>query len=135
MWWLVVFDGPGPIYLQIAAYLREQIVSGTLVGGDQVMSTTQFAATYRINPATAGKALAALVSEGLLVKRRGLGMFVTPEAQELLLAERRAVFLTDVLDPFLREADLVGYSRGDVVELVRERVVHEQQQGQAQSSK
>lgn len=114
-----MFDGPEPIYLQIANYLREQITNGSLTAGEQVMSTTQFAKTYRINPATAGKALNMLVTEGLIVKRRGLGMFVTDDAQEKLVGQKRDKFVTDVLQPFLREAALAGYSHIDLCELVR----------------
>lgn len=113
-----MFDGPEPIYLQISTYLREQITNGSLTAGEQVMSTTQFAKTYRINPATAGKALNMLVAEGLLVKRRGLGMFVTDDAQAKLLSTKRDQFVTDVLEPFLKEAALAGYSPAEITDLV-----------------
>ena len=82
-----MFDGPEPIFLQIAQMIRAQVLAGELAEEEQVMSTTQFATTFRINPATAAKAFAGLVDEGDLYKRRGLGMFVAPGARERLLAE------------------------------------------------
>ncbi len=73
-----MFDGRDPIYLQIADQIRDDIVSGALAEEEQVMSTTQYATTYRINPATAAKAFAQLVDEGVVHKRRGVGIFVSP---------------------------------------------------------
>lgn len=114
-----MFDGPEPIYLQIADHLRGQILDGSLDEGDQVMSTTQFATTYRINPATAAKGLGLLVDEGLVEKRRGLGMYVTEGARETLLEERRAGYLDDVLTPALHQARLLGIPVAAIVDRVR----------------
>ena len=62
--------------MQIADDIRAQILRGALRAGDQLTSTTEYSATYRINPATVGKAFSILVDEGLVEKRRGIGMFV-----------------------------------------------------------
>ncbi|HEY0117702.1 MAG TPA: GntR family transcriptional regulator [Cellulomonas sp.] len=110
-----MFDGPEPIYLQIAAWIRAQVLSGELGEEEQVMSTTQFATTFRINPATAAKAFAGLVDEGVLHKRRGIGMFVTAGARERLLAQRRETFFADVVDPVADQARLLGVPLEDVV--------------------
>lgn len=109
-----MFDGRDPIYRQIAEAIRGEILSGALQEGDQVMSTTQYATTYRINPATAAKAFAELVEEGVLVKHRGVGMFVSEGAPARLVHRRRAAFVTDRLDPVLREADLLGIPRDEL---------------------
>ena len=60
-----MFEGRDPIYLQIAEAIRGQILSGALQEGDQVMSTTQYATTYKINPATAAKAFASNLVAGV----------------------------------------------------------------------
>jgi len=109
-----VFDGREPIYVQIAESIRAEILSGALNEGDQVMSTTQYATTYRINPATAAKAFAQLVDEGVLHKQRGVGMFVTDGARTLLRDRRREAFFTERLDPVLREAALLGITTADL---------------------
>lgn len=114
-----MFDDRSPIYRQIAEQIRADILAGTLRAGDQVMSTNQYAAFHRINPATAAKAFTELVDEGLLEKRRGVGMFVTTGAAERLGAERRARFGTDVLGPVLDEARRLGMTIDDVVAAVR----------------
>lgn len=114
-----MFDGPEPIYLQIAEHLRREVLSGALGPGEQVMSTTQFATSYRINPATAAKAFAILVEEGVLEKRRGLGMFVTEGARRRLLDRRRAAFFTDRLDPVIAEARSLGIDLHTLIDHIR----------------
>ena len=103
-----MFDGRDPIYLQIAEAIRGEILGGALRDGDQVMSTTQYATTYRINPATAAKAFAELVAEDVLVKHRGVGMFVAAGATERLRDRRRATFVEERLAPVVREAATLG---------------------------
>ena len=115
-----MFDGREPIYLQIAEQIREQVVSGALGEDEQVMSTTQYATAFRINPATAQKAFAELVEEGILYKRRGLGMFVAPGAREQLLDVRRASFFAEVVDPVAAQARVLGIDVDDVVARLRE---------------
>jgi len=120
-----MFDGPEPIYLQIAQMIRAQVLAGETAEEEQVMSTTEFATTFRINPATAAKAFSLLVDEGVLYKRRGLGMFVAPGARERLLAEHRERFFADVLDPALVQADLLGIPATAIVEHVLGRPRHD----------
>lgn len=117
-----MFDGREPIYLQIADQIRAEILSGALGEEDQVMSTTQYATTYRINPATAAKAFTELVDEGVLYKRRGVGMFVATGARQALLARHRERYFAEVLDPALDEAAMLGIPVGDVVARARQRM-------------
>ncbi|UFU04143.1 GntR family transcriptional regulator [Ruania suaedae] len=110
-----MFDGRDPIYLQIADQIRGDILAGRLRDGDQVMSTTQYAQTYRINPATAAKAFSELVEDGVLHKQRGVGMFVVDGARERMRKERREAFFADRLDPVLEEARHLGLTTHDLV--------------------
>ncbi len=116
-----MFDERSPIYRQIAEQIRDDIVTGALGPDDQVMSTNQYAAFHRINPATAAKAFQQLVDEGLLYKKRGIGMFVAPGAPERLRAERRARFFDEVLGPVVAEAARLGIPLDEVAEAVRRR--------------
>ncbi|MGO4373785.1 GntR family transcriptional regulator, partial [Paenibacillus sp. MCAF20] len=77
-----VFDDRSPIYQQIADKIKEDIISGILQADEQVMSTNQYASFYRINPATAAKGFQLLTDEGILYKKRGIGMFVSGEARQ-----------------------------------------------------
>ena len=110
-----MFEGRDPIYVQIAEAIRDQILTGALEAGDQVMSTTQYATTFRINPATAAKAFAELVEEEVLVKQRGVGMFVAEGAPAALRARRRRAFFTDQLDPVLQQARVLGIGADEIL--------------------
>jgi DNA-binding transcriptional regulator YhcF (GntR family) len=83
------------------------------------MSTNRYAAFYRINPATAAKGFHQLIEEGLLYKRRGIGMFVSPDAPEKLRAERRERFFAEVFDPMVAEAVAIGIPLGDIAARLR----------------
>ena len=116
-----MFDGRDPLYVQIADQIRSDVLSGALRAEEQVMSTTQYATTFRINPATAAKAFTELVDEGVLYKRRGIGMFVAEGAREQLLAKRRASFFTDVVEPMLEQARVLGIGVDEIVDRLREK--------------
>ena len=111
----MAFDDRSPIYLQIADGIKNDVLSGALKEDEQVMSTNQYAAFYRINPATAAKGFAQLVDEGVLYKRRGIGMFVSPDARARLRRERRKRFFTEVVDPMLAEAKRIGIEVDEIV--------------------
>ena len=94
-------------------------MDGSLAEEAQAPSTNELAAFYRINPATAAKGVNMLVSKGVLYKRRGIGMFVSPGARDLLLQERRSAFALRYVQPLLAEARKIGLGPDDVAELVR----------------
>lgn len=116
-----MFDSRSPIYQQIADQIRQDIVSGALRPGEQAMSTNQYASFHRINPATAAKAFQELVDEGLLEKRRGIGMFVTAGADDRLRADRRARFVDEVVVPAVAEAQRLGISTSELIDAIRTR--------------
>ena len=113
------FEDSTPIYLQIAEEVRTQILSGDLSDGDRLTSTTEYATRYRINPATANKAITLLVDEGLVVKRRGIGMFVAHGAYEHLRNERARTYVDTTLGPALHAGRVLGLSDDDLVEAAR----------------
>lgn len=115
------FDSTTPIYVQIAEDIRHSILIGALEDGDKVMSTTEYATASRINPATAAKAFAALVDEGLLVKRRGIGMFVAEGARGRLRAAGRTGFIADSFLPVVEEGLALGIPADDFIDAIRVR--------------
>lgn len=114
-----MLDDRSPIYRQIADRIRDEVLAGVLGPDDAIMSTNQFSAFYGINPATVAKAFQELIAEGVIYKRRGVGMFVEPDAADRLRAERRASFFTDDLDPVLERARVLGIPLGAIVDHVR----------------
>lgn len=75
-----------PLFVQIAEEVESSVLDGSLAEGERAPSTNELAAFHRINPATAAKGVNLLVDRGILVKRRGLGMFVADGAREILRA-------------------------------------------------
>jgi DNA-binding transcriptional regulator YhcF (GntR family) len=116
----VVFDDRSPIYRQIADRIEDEVLAGSLAGDEQVMSTNKYAAFHRINPATVNKAFQGLVDDGILYKRRGIGMFVSPKARETLRARRRKTFFTDVVEPMVAQARVLGIDMPELVARITE---------------
>ncbi|MGO9188120.1 MAG: GntR family transcriptional regulator [Streptosporangiaceae bacterium] len=109
-----------PLFVQIAERLADEIADGTLPEGERVPSTNELAAFYRINPATAAKGIGMLTDDGLLEKRRGIGMFVAAGARMRLLTERRKLFLERYVEPLVAEASRLGIDADELVALIRE---------------
>lgn len=103
-----MLDDTAPIFAQIAEQLADGIVDGSLAEGERVPSSNELAIFHRINPATAAKGVAMLVDEGLLEKRRGVGMFVVTGAREKVLQARRADFAEHYIGPLVVEAGRIG---------------------------
>ena len=106
------------IYLQIAQMIEGDILRQVYLAGEQVPSTNQLAQIFTINPATAAKGLNLLATQGILEKRRGLGMFVTQEARAMILVKRKEEFLTQFIKPMLQEAKALGLTQGDVLAML-----------------
>ena len=103
-----------PIFQQIAEQLEEAILSGAYPEESQVPSITEYSVQYRINPATALKGINLLVDAGLLYKKRGVGMFVSPGAREQLRRQRRERFYQDFVQRMVREARNLGLTDGEL---------------------
>jgi GntR family transcriptional regulator len=84
-----------PIYRQLRDRVVEMILDGVLNEGDPLPSVRSVAAESRVNPLTVLKAYQELADDGLVEKRRGLGMFVVGGARALLLKGERQKFLAE----------------------------------------
>ena len=107
-----------PIFIQIAAMLKEAILSEAYVEESQIPSITEFSIAYKINPATALKGVNILVEEGFLYKKRGLGMFVAKGARESLSALRKEQFYANYVKPMTREANQLVIKDKELFEMV-----------------
>ena len=114
-------DADRSIYLQIAEQIEDQILRQDLLEDEQVPSTNQMAALYRINPATAAKGIALLVDEGILYKQRGIGMFVSAGAQKQILVKRKKDFFTRYVEPMLQEAKNLSIDPEEINAYIRSR--------------
>ena len=112
------FADERPIFQQVAEGIEDGILVGAYLEGGQVPSTTEISVTYQINPATALKGISRLVEEGILVKQRGVGMFVAPGAMERVKKKRKAAFYEQYVSRLIREAKRLHFTLGETVELI-----------------
>ncbi|WP_040337680.1 GntR family transcriptional regulator [Candidatus Blastococcus massiliensis] len=111
-------EDAGPIFRQVAAEIENAIVDGSLTEESQAPSSNELAAFHRINPATAAKGLNQLVADGVLYKRRGVGMFVATGARERLLERRRSEFADQYVRPLMTEAQKLGISAHELASMI-----------------
>ncbi len=109
-----------PIYLQIAEKIEDAILSGAFAEDGQIPSTTEFSVNYKINPATALKGVSLLADSGILYKKRGLGMFVSPGAKKAILENRKKDFFESYVRTLLNEAKKLNLSKDEILTMIEE---------------
>ncbi|WP_330602633.1 GntR family transcriptional regulator [Agathobacter sp.] len=72
--------------------IENDILRDVLLEDERVPSTNELAKLYAINPSTAAKGINILVDAGILYKKRGIGMFVSDGAKEVIRRKRKARF-------------------------------------------
>lgn len=107
-----------PIFQQVSEIISNEILNGHIQEGDKVPSTNEIAEFYQINPATARKGINLLVEDGILYKKRGLGMFVNEGASQKILMQRKNQFCHNFLKPLLEEAERLGISIDELKKLI-----------------
>ena len=106
------------IYLQISEMIENDILKGSLAEEERVPSTNELARFYKTNPATAMKGVNILVDEGILYKQRGIGMFVSGGAKEMIKDKRKKSFYNDYVKAMLEEAKSLGISKDEIIKLI-----------------
>ena len=106
------------IYLQIKEMIERDILRDILLEEERVPSTNELAKLYAINPATAAKGVNLLADEGILYKKRGIGMFVATGAKEAIRKKRREHFFENYVKDMLTEAANLGISKEELIEMI-----------------
>ena len=99
--------------------IEDQILNGEFKENQQVYSTNQLAKLLNVNPATARKGLNILIEEGIIYKKRGLGMFVNSEAQLKIKVKRSESFISDYINAMVKEAKKLGLTKEDIINMVK----------------
>jgi DNA-binding transcriptional regulator YhcF (GntR family) len=115
-----VFNEDTPIYLQLRRHIEELILNGHLKEEEAIPSIRIMARDYSINPLTVGNALSALMEEGILYKKRGVGIFVTPGARQQIIIDRSGDFIEEKLKPILQMARQLELPRDNIQEIINE---------------
>ncbi len=108
------------IYIQIKEMIEKDILRNILLEEERVPSTNELAKLYAINPATAAKGVNILVDEGILYKKRGIGMFVATGAKKQIMEKRKKNFYNDYVKSLMAEARSLGISRQELIAMIQE---------------
>ena len=110
-----IWNDSQPIYWQLKERTVAMILDGTLPEGEALPSVRTVASEFQLNPITVSKSYQALVDDGLVEKRRGLGMFVCEGARRQLLATERARFLEEEWPAMVNRIEQLGMNAAELL--------------------
>ena len=113
-------DNDRPIFLQIKEIIEDAIITGELAPDDQIPSNSQLVTLLNVNPVTVHKGVSLLLEDGTIYKKRGLGMFVSPEAPALLRKAQQKSFKEESLRALVDRAQLLGLTKAELKKLIDE---------------
>lgn len=116
---MIKFSENKAIYLQIADRVCEDIILGTYSEAGRIPSVREYAQMIEVSANTVARSFDYLQQRGVLLNRRGVGLFVADNAVEAIKRMRREVFLAEELDPFMRQAVLLDISESDLLAAYR----------------
>ena len=114
----IEFSDEKPIFIQIAEWIVDAILAGRYEEEQQIPSITEFSVACKINPATALKGINLLVDDGILYKKRGLGMFVANGAHEKLRTKRKELFYENYVISLVKEAKRINIDKNDIMKMI-----------------
>ena len=114
------FDQKTPIYQQLADTIRQDILTGALKEETAIPSVRQISVEYGLNPQTVLNATQLLIQEGLLEKRRGLGMFVQKQARKQLNQSASDRFRNETVQALVEEAQMLSITQEALIELIQQ---------------
>jgi len=112
--------GDKPIYMQIAEWLENEILCGNIQKNGKMYSQYQLSEMFNINPATAAKGINILADQGILYKKRGLGMFLSASAKEKIQYKRKNRTLKKLVEEAAAEAGRLGVGEDELIAMLRE---------------
>ena len=107
-----------PIFIQISKAIEDEILSDSIKEEMQVPSTTELSKFYKINPATVLKGVIILVDKEILFKKRGIGMFVSKGAKEIIKNGRKDNFKEVYLKDLISEAKKLGITKKELLDMI-----------------
>lgn len=113
-----------PLFVQIAEGIEEDIFTGMFAEQDRIPSTNELSALLGINPHTVLKGMNILVDEGIIYKRRGMGMYVQTGAAEKVRAKRQSAFDECFVQALVAEAKKLGLTKQQVIDLIEKGYSH-----------
>ncbi|MDG2449162.1 MAG: GntR family transcriptional regulator [Saprospiraceae bacterium] len=101
------FNDNRPIFKQIADYILDNVVSGIWQEGERLISVRELASEIEVNPNTVARTYAMLSNMGIIYNQRGIGYFITANAQEKCLSQLKQEFIENELPELFRKMNLL----------------------------
>lgn len=114
----LVLNDNDPIFIQIAKAIEDEILSKGINEEEQIPSTTELSKLYKINPATVLKGINILVDKNILYKKRGIGMFVSEGAIEIIKSSRKESFKNVYIKELIGEAMKLSIKKEELLEMI-----------------
>ena len=114
-----------PIFIQFAEMLENNILKGIFEEESQIPSTTEVAVKFKINPATANRGVNMLVEDGIIYKKRGVGMFVSTGAREKILNKRKTIFYESYILPLIEESKNLNITKNEIITMIERGILNE----------
>lgn len=114
----IEFQEKSAIYQQIADYGINQVLHHAWEVGDKVPSVRQLAAEVGVNPNTVMHAYTYLQQQGILLNKRGLGLFVDEQGLEKAIALRKREFIERTLPRLIEDLRLLQISPTELVDIL-----------------
>ena len=110
------FDNSMPIYLQVIADIKKDIVNHVMLPGDKMPAGRDLALKYKINPNTAARVYQTLEAEEICYTKRGLGTFVSEDYK--MIEKMRREMAKELVEKFLINMQELGFSSKDILKLI-----------------
>ena len=107
-----------PVYLRLRDSIAALILEGRVTDGDALPSVRSLAAEHGANPLTVAKAYQTFQDEGLVVVKRGVGMFVAQGATQRLRTAERKDFLEQRWPAIAAHIRRLGLDAEDLVDRI-----------------
>ncbi|WP_249030225.1 GntR family transcriptional regulator [Tannockella kyphosi] len=111
-------SGDKPIYKKLIGIIEDDILNETYKEDEIIISTTQISKQYEVNSTTAMKTISVLKENGIIYKKRGIGMAVTSNSRSIILSKRKMMFMDQLLPELILEAGKLDISKKELATLI-----------------
>lgn len=109
------------VFIQIADRICDRVLNGEYIANERIPSVRELAVEMEVNPNTVMRSFERLQSHHIIYNKRGLGYFVTEEAEAEIRRMRYSRFETEVLPAVFREMDLLGIGIDELTAIYKNR--------------
>ncbi len=113
------FNNRKPIYVQIAEYFLDNIISEKYIFGDRIMSVRELAIQLGVNPNTVMRAYAYLQDKDIIFNKRGIGYFIAENALKNAIEIKYNEFTKEELPGIFNTMEILGITIEDLKKLYK----------------